>query len=319
MTNKTLGTILRTLVKKNLREWDLKLCQAEFAYNRSPSYATKHSPFECVYGENPLLPINLMHVCMNDRKQIDAIEKAKELVKLHKEIQDNITKANDKYKHKADGKHKGREPLQVGDMVWIHLRKDRFPHLRKNKLMPRAAGPFPIIAKYGDNAYKVELPAEYNITNTFNIGDLQLHKENQELRTILPQEGGVEPSTLKSKLGSSLVDHCSQHNQHNPTDLIQDVAPPQSFGKHTHQDYETSGEGLIQNQNAASKTHQKPQNNKTDADPDSSDQTSLHLGLRGDQGQPVGDQPKYDILAHGPSHRGPRTLLVSDTGLWESS
>ena len=142
---------------------------------------------------------------------------------------------------------------------------------------------------------------------------------NKDQWSMKNERWRIEPSTLKSKLGSSLVDHCSQHNQHNPTDLIQDVAPPQSFGKHTHQDYKTSGEGLIQNQNAASKTHQKPQNNKTDADPDSSDQTSLHLGLRGDQGQPVGDQPRYDILAHGPSHRGPRTLLVSDTGLWESS
>ena len=44
--------------------------------------------------------------------------------------------------------------------------------MRKNKLMPRAAGPFPIIAKFGDIAYQVELPAEYNFTNTFNIGDL---------------------------------------------------------------------------------------------------------------------------------------------------
>ena len=58
--NKTLGSILRTLVNKNLKDWDLKLCQAEFAYNRSPSYSTKHTPFECVYEENPLLPVSLI-------------------------------------------------------------------------------------------------------------------------------------------------------------------------------------------------------------------------------------------------------------------
>ena len=90
-------------------------------------------------------------------------------------------------------------------MVWVHLRKERFPQLRKNKLMPRAAGPFPIIAKFGGNAYKVELLAEYNITNTFNIGDLQLYKEDQELSLILPQEGGVEPCIPYSNHGSSQV------------------------------------------------------------------------------------------------------------------
>ena len=32
--------------------------------------------------------------------------------------------------------------FDVGDLVWLHLRKDRFPDLCKSKLMPRADGPF---------------------------------------------------------------------------------------------------------------------------------------------------------------------------------
>ena len=62
VTNRTLRVILRTLVNKNTRDWDLKLCHAEFAYNRSPSYTTKYSPFECVYGVNPLMLITLIDV-----------------------------------------------------------------------------------------------------------------------------------------------------------------------------------------------------------------------------------------------------------------
>ena len=69
--------------------------------------------------------------------------------------------------------------------------------------MPRAAGPFPITAKFGDNAYQVDLPADYNVTNTFNIGDLQMCTEEQELRSILPQEGGVEPYSYPSEHGPS--------------------------------------------------------------------------------------------------------------------
>ena len=70
------------------------MCQAEFAYNRSPSYATQHSSFQCVYGENPLLPINLIHVNFHDRKQRDAVEQAENLMKLHKVIKEKISKAN---------------------------------------------------------------------------------------------------------------------------------------------------------------------------------------------------------------------------------
>ena len=67
VTNKTLGSILRTLVSKNLRDWDLKLSHAEFSYNKNPSCSTKYSPFECVYGVNPLLPLTLIDLPMADR------------------------------------------------------------------------------------------------------------------------------------------------------------------------------------------------------------------------------------------------------------
>jgi hypothetical protein len=30
--------------------------------------------------------------------------------------------------------------FEPGELVWLHLRKDRFPALRKSKLMPRADG-----------------------------------------------------------------------------------------------------------------------------------------------------------------------------------
>ena len=61
----------------------------------------------------------------------------------------------------------------MGDLVWLHLRKDRFPELRKSKLMPRAAGPYKILEKINDNAYKLELPPEFRVSPTFNIADLK--------------------------------------------------------------------------------------------------------------------------------------------------
>ena len=39
--------------------------------------------------------------------------------------------------------------------------------------MPRAAGPYKIIEKINDNAYKLELPPEFGVSPTFNIVDLK--------------------------------------------------------------------------------------------------------------------------------------------------
>jgi hypothetical protein len=58
--------------------------------------------------------------------------------------------------------------------------------------MPRAAGPYKILEKINDNAYKLELPPEFGISPTFNISDLKpyLGEEDElESRTTPLQEG----------------------------------------------------------------------------------------------------------------------------------
>ena len=59
VVNRTLSTLLRALIKKNIKTWEDCLPHVEFAYNRSTHSATKMSPFEIVYGFNPLTPLDL--------------------------------------------------------------------------------------------------------------------------------------------------------------------------------------------------------------------------------------------------------------------
>jgi hypothetical protein len=79
---------------------------------------------------------------------------------------------NEKYRIAAN---KGRKEMKLepGDLVWVHLRKDRFPDFRKSKLMPRAAGPYKVLAKINDNAYTLELPPDFRVSPTFNISDCE--------------------------------------------------------------------------------------------------------------------------------------------------
>jgi hypothetical protein len=58
--------------------------------------------------------------------------------------------------------------------------------------MPRGAGPYKILEKINDNAYKLELPPEFRVSPTFNIADLKpyLGEEDElESRTTPLQEG----------------------------------------------------------------------------------------------------------------------------------
>ena len=112
VTNRTLGTLLRTLVSKNIREWDLKLCHAEFAYNRMPSHATKHTPFECVYGINPLLPISLIDLPLHDSKKLEAEELIKQLEAVHRQVHTELEETNRRYKVQADKHLKTKQHIK---------------------------------------------------------------------------------------------------------------------------------------------------------------------------------------------------------------
>jgi hypothetical protein len=63
--------------------------------------------------------------------------------------------------------------FEPGDLVWLHLRKEWFPGLRNSKLMPRADGLFKVLEKINENAYKLDLPADFGVSPIFNIADLK--------------------------------------------------------------------------------------------------------------------------------------------------
>ena len=197
VTNRTLGTLLRGLVSKTQKDWDVKLAHAEFAYNRSPTYATGHSPFEVVYGINPYLPLDLIPLPKDELVHKDADAKLKSMMKLHQQVRERIEAINASYKQKSN---KNRKPrlFEEGDLVWVHLRKERFPSKRKNKLMPRAEGPYKVVARVNDNAYKIELPGDYGVHATFNVGDLSPYLDDDglaELRSI-PFKGGGDDTVM---------------------------------------------------------------------------------------------------------------------------
>ena len=46
--------------------------------------------------------------------------------------------------------------------------------------MARGDGPYMLVHKVGDNAYKVEFSSDMNISATFNVGDLTPYIEDQD-------------------------------------------------------------------------------------------------------------------------------------------
>ena len=171
VVNRTLGALLRAMTRGKGGTWIDKLPLMEFAYNRTVHRMIGMTPFECVYGFNPLIPLDLTPLPREMVVNFEGKARAKALVELHAKAKKNLEEA---YAKVASKKNKGRKKVELkkGDYVWVHFRKERFPNLRKGKLAPRGDGPFQVLSKINNNAYVVDLPSEYQVSNTFNVCDL---------------------------------------------------------------------------------------------------------------------------------------------------
>jgi hypothetical protein len=108
---------------------------------------------------------------VNERSSLDGQKKAEMVKKLHESVQQHIEKKKEQYANKAN-QGRRRVIFEPSDWVWVHMRKERFPARRQSKLHPRGDGPFQILEKINDNAYKVDLPGEYKVSAPFNVSDL---------------------------------------------------------------------------------------------------------------------------------------------------
>jgi len=92
--NKTLSQLLCAVIQKNLKSWEECLPFVEFAYNRTVHSTNGFSPFEIVYGFNPLTPINLIPLPFEERVSLDGEKKAKMVRQLHEGVRLQIEKKN---------------------------------------------------------------------------------------------------------------------------------------------------------------------------------------------------------------------------------
>jgi len=111
VVNRTLTQLLRAVIQKN---WEDCLPFIQFAYNRSVHFATEFSPFEIVYGFNPLTPMDLIPLPIDERVSLDGNRKAQVVKTLHECVRQQIEKRNRVYATKAN---KGRKHVvfQPGD------------------------------------------------------------------------------------------------------------------------------------------------------------------------------------------------------------
>lgn len=88
------------------KQWDLTLAHAEFAYNRSINRTTGKTPFEVVYGKNPITPLDLAPIQAHETVSDESSQQVEDMQKLHMDVQRCINQSNQKNAGKANQRRK---------------------------------------------------------------------------------------------------------------------------------------------------------------------------------------------------------------------
>lgn len=208
--NGLLEEYLRHYVTASQRNWVDLLDSAQFCYNLHRSSATGLSPFELAMGQQPLTPHEVARTRTGGRCPA-AYRFARAKQELLEEARDSLTKAAKRMKKYAD---QGRRPLefQVGDKVLLKLTPQIWKKIssknRHRGLIPRYDGPFDIMKKVGNVAYRLKLPDRLKVHPTFHVSFLKPFHE--DLVNLARKQAKRAPPVMQKQFDrgvTKILDH----------------------------------------------------------------------------------------------------------------
>lgn len=169
--NQCLEGFLHCMVHSCLKKWASWLPLAEYWYNTSFHTALGRTPFEVLYGYPP----RAFGISVNDCASADLDTWLKERATMTDVICQQLLRAQQRMKAQAD-KHRSERIFQVGDKVYLKLQ----PYIQQSveahgnqKLAFRFFGPYTILKRIGEVAYKLALPSASQVHPVVHVSQLK--------------------------------------------------------------------------------------------------------------------------------------------------
>jgi hypothetical protein len=206
--NRVLEQYLRSFVHHKPSQWSKFLSLAEWSYNTSVHSSTGLTPYQITFGKPP--PTIPQYI--QGQSSIEAVDSIlADRQQLLITLRQKLLKAQATMKTFAD-KHRRDIAFEVGSFVYVRLRPYRqktATNTTYTKLSKRYYGPFKVVERIGQVAYRLELPLNCKIHPVFHCSLLKLHHGPLPSVTTIPplavdHHPLVTPLTiLDTKLDSS--------------------------------------------------------------------------------------------------------------------
>ncbi|WVZ76319.1 hypothetical protein U9M48_024303 [Paspalum notatum var. saurae] len=159
-TNQVLEDMLRACAIQYGTGWDKCLPYAEFSYNNGYQASLKKSPFEALYGRRCRTP--LLRNRIGEKQQLRVVRENPKIARSRQKSYAIIARRELNFK--------------VEDFVYLKVSPMRGVRRcnMKGKLAPRYIGPFKVLERKGEVAYRLELPPSLSgVHDVFHVSQLK--------------------------------------------------------------------------------------------------------------------------------------------------
>ncbi|KAK8951688.1 hypothetical protein KSP39_PZI004152 [Platanthera zijinensis] len=200
VVNRCIEGYLRCMCFERPRGWAEWLPLAEWWYNTTFHSAIRMTPYEVVYGQEPVLHTPYLEGIARAGEVDRSLAARERVIGI---LKNNLKQAQNRMKVLAD-KNRRERHLELGTWAYVRLQPYRQTSLRihgAQKLAQKYFGPFRVVEKIGEVAYKLQLPEGAKIHPTFHISQLKEHRGAPPVAVVeLPETVNEEGNLLVEPL-----------------------------------------------------------------------------------------------------------------------